>query len=151
MNIRRVSRKLGLLSWTQRSLLLEAIVLLGVVRTAILLVPFRYIARTVGLEAGESSFAPGSMQEAQQRGWAVRTAAAYTPWLSTCLAQALAVALLLRQRRIPCTLYLGVDSSHRAHAWARSGTEVLTGANAREGFVTVAAFSTLRDLLHSAR
>lgn len=41
-------------------------------------------------------------------GRAVQAASVYTPWRSNCLAQALAAHYMLRRRRLPCTLYIGV-------------------------------------------
>ncbi len=123
--------------------------MLGVMRLAIRL-PFRTVARAIGLHHGEASesVAPEAVARAAAIGWAVRAAAPYTPWESTCLVQALAAAVLLRRQRIDGTLYLGVaredDTAEglTAHAWLRCGDLVLTGAAGRDRYTPVASFAT---------
>ena len=142
-------RKLSACSMDDRWLLLQAAAWLGVLRAAILMLPFRQLARLMGLEQGDTSAAadPAQVAHAARIGWAVRTVAPRTPWQSACLAQALTGVLLLRRSGIPGTLYLGVakeDSAAdalTAHAWLRCGDAILTGAAGRERYTVVAAFS----------
>jgi hypothetical protein len=136
-------------SGADRWLLLQAVVWLGLLRAAILVVPFQWIARMLGLALGESppSVDPTQTAEAERIGWAVRAAASRTPWQSACLAQALAGATLMRRRGLPGTLYLGVTKevgapgSISAHAWLRCGTTIVTGAAGHERYTIVAAFA----------
>jgi hypothetical protein len=133
----------------QRRLLVRAALMLGVMRLAVRL-PFRAVSRAIGLHLGEASesVAPEAMARAAAIGWAVRAAASYTPWTSTCLVQALAAAVLLRRHRIDGTLYLGVAREDdtpeglTAHAWLRCGEVVLTGAAERARYTPVASFAT---------
>ncbi len=141
-------RKLASLSWADRWLLFQAAIWLGLLRLAILLLPFRRIARLLELTPGEgpAAIAPAQATEAERIGWAVRTAAAHTPWQSACLAQALAGAALSRRRRLPCALYLGVAKAAdqpgviAAHAWLRCGDMALTGAANLERYRIVSVF-----------
>ncbi len=135
----------------QRRLLVRAGLMLGLMRIAIRL-PFRNVARAIGLHQGEAaeSVAPEAVARAATIGWAVRAAATHTPWESTCLVQGLAAAVLLRRHRIEGTLYLGVARDNdtpeglSAHAWLRCGELVLTGGAERDRFTPVASFATRR-------
>jgi hypothetical protein len=64
------------------------------------------------------------------------------------LVQALAAKWMLQHRRIPSTMYFGVAKDPTgqllAHAWLRSGSEVLTGSEGRQRFTVVATFADTR-------
>jgi hypothetical protein len=90
------------------------------------------------------------VSEAQRRaaaevGRAVRRLGRRTPWTGNCLVRALAVNWMLKRRHIPCTVYFGLTrdcaGELKAHAWVRSGTQVLTGADGRGDFSVVATFA----------
>lgn len=140
-------RRVGALPRGQRLLLAQATIALAVMRVAIRTLPFRVIARLLRLERIRSPEPHGRGDaRAAEIGWALRAAAAHTPWESTCLVQALAGAAILRRRRIPSTLSLGVareaaDRQLIAHAWLRCGDEVLTGDEGRDRFVELTSFA----------
>lgn len=134
--------------------LAEAYVLLGVMRAAILGVRFERIAAWLGLSARVGTPIPLTEQQTSQAelvSWALHVAAPRTLWQSACLAQSLACASMLRRRRIPGILYLGLTRNPEpgqpflAHAWLRSGAENLVGGKRIEQYSVVAAFSTLPD------
>jgi hypothetical protein len=133
----------------ERLLLLEAFVLLGVARLLVLVMPFRWLALSLGRHRHESAprTDPCDLQLARMIGRAVRSAAANTPWKSVCLPQAVAGQWMLKRRRIAATLYLGVAKKEdepeqlAAHAWLRYGDAILTGAAGHRQFTVVAAFS----------
>jgi hypothetical protein len=119
-------------------------------RLAVWIVPFRRLAAGLGDEMAES---PAEETETQRAavtriGWAVRELGKRLPWMSQCLVQAVAATWMLRRRGIPSTLYFGLAKDTggelKAHAWVRSGTQVLTGAQGRHGFTMVATFATQR-------
>lgn len=132
--------------WSDRLLLIEAIWWLGVSRLLLLVVPFRWIAPHLGKQVaeGEQKEEPSSIPRSRHIGWAVRAVAAYTPWQSACLVQALAAKRMLQRRRIPSTLYLGVakdkDASMQAHAWVRCNGAILTGEAGHQRFTVIASF-----------
>lgn len=145
-------RKLRRQSPSNRYLLIEAVLSLGIVRAAILVLPFAWVARRLALETGNSAASPmtdnpAARAAALRVGRAVRTAASRTPWESKCLAQALAAALMLRSRKIPFVLTLGVAKTSNpnpgidAHAWLFSGDILLTGAG-YEHYSIIAQFSS---------
>lgn len=148
---RRTSGRPGTLRRGDVPCLLEAGAGLAVARAAILVVPFRRIARILGEPGVETPRDPLPREEeeaALRVGWAVRAVAARTPWDSRCLAQALAAMAMLRRRRLDGTLYLGVttvspagERKLEAHAWVRSGPHLLTGEPGHERFTVVTSFA----------
>ncbi len=149
MSLGPALRKARALSWAERRLALEALAWLAVMRLAIRTVKFRRLVGWMRLAQGETPAQPAPDPAAAERvGWAVRGAAARTPWESACLVQALAAARMLQGRGLPATLYLGAarkpdrrDELH-AHAWLRCGDQVLTGENESRRFAVVATFRT---------
>jgi hypothetical protein len=131
----------------ERWLCLEAFCLSGMVRLALLVIPFRRLSLFLGRQAEESPWTENSesVKVARAIGWAVETASRYTPWESKCLVQALVAKIMLRQLGIANTLYLGVARDDRkslaAHAWLRCGGLVVTGGRAENRFTTVGNFA----------
>lgn len=133
----------------------EAFVALGLVRALLLRMGFKRAVQLCGLQLlHESTPAPlplpsGTQDAARAVAWAIAAAARRTPWESACLAQALAAALLLRRRRIPGTVVLGVrhaaDDSPgvAAHAWVVVGDRTLVGAPEHQSYAPIAAYATL--------
>jgi len=142
-------RKFSARSWQERTLFFEAFVLLGLMRAAILLFPFRTIAKMMGLtQVNTSSFVCEEMAARPTAvGWAIQAAAARTHWESACLAQALAGMSMLSRRGVSATIYLGVGKGENdaetisAHAWLCSGDTILTGGCGVERFSAISSFS----------
>lgn len=134
---------------TERLLLLEALMLLGVARLLVLAIPFRWFSVTLGRHMNEASrqIDPAELQHAIHVGQAVRSAANNTPWESVCLPQAVVGQWMLKRRGIAATLYLGVAKAGQqpeqlsAHAWLRCGDVIITGAAGHRQFTVVATFS----------
>lgn len=147
-------RKLRRQTPANRHLLLEATFSLALIRAAILVLPFKFVAQHLALRGSQNEktnpFPPNNPTTraiAKSIGRAVRTAASRTPWESKCLAQALAAALMLRSRKIPFVLTLGVARTLNpnpgidAHAWLFSGDILLTGAG-YEHYSIIAQFTS---------
>lgn len=64
-----------------------------------------------------------------------------TPWASTCLVKVLASHKMLRKRRLPHTIHLGVrkqDSARlAAHAWLSADGKVLVGGRILQDFTEI--------------
>ena len=137
-------------SRAERLALVEAFFELASMRCALRFASFRRICGWLGLVAGPASeSAPGLRpRQASAVGWAIRAAAARTPWDSRCLAQALAASRMLRRRNIPHTVHLGVATQAgptaagdlAAHAWLTCGDQVLIGETGLERFAPLASF-----------
>jgi hypothetical protein len=133
----------------ERKLLVEAFLLLAVARLAILILPFRWLAVTLGkrLAESDSTISQEDVQNACMIGRAVSAAARNTPWESVCLPQAVAAQWMLKRRHIAGTLYLGVAKNETgpekltAHAWLQCGDAILTGADNHRQFTVIATFS----------
>lgn len=139
--------KLFKLTWKDKLLLLEALLLTGVIRFAILFVPFNKLAKLAGKAKEESSGVISVKEEriAKKISWTVFVVSNRTPWESKCLVRALTAQIMLSTFKIGSTLYLGVARDEQkkliAHAWLRSGQNIVTGAQEMEGFTEVARFA----------
>lgn len=116
----------------------------GVIRAALLLLPFRWLSRYLGDYRQNRQFFPAaSLQQqllGQRIGRIVLLTSRYTPWESKCLVQAILAKTLLACYGIPYSLYLGVKRNQGggamvAHAWVQVGDRVIIG---REGYKTYA-------------
>ena len=145
---RDVVRARGL-SPTERCLLVEAIGWLGLLRVAVLMLPFRRLASLLGLTQSDPSevslaFRADHQARTEAIGWAVQGVAARTPWLSTCLVQSLAGYVMLRRHNVPSVVYLGVakDAGGEliAHSWLRCGDRVVTGGASQHRYSVIAAY-----------
>jgi hypothetical protein len=136
----------------EKLLVAPAFVALGVSRAALLALPFRRIAPWLGREQRGAPAQPpanaGEVARAVHIGRAVRTAARYAPWESSCLAQAMAARALLGARGVPYALFLGLARDPaggvRAHAWVRTGPAAVTGGRGTGGYSIVATFVSMR-------
>ena len=74
------------LSISERLLVLEAAFLLGLARLAVIVLPFRWIARVLNRHSENRAAAQNANQSAlviQRRvSWAIRRTGVYTPWRS---------------------------------------------------------------------
>ena len=134
---------------TERILLLEAFLLLGVARLGVLILPFRWLVKSLGKHMKETvtQMQPADLLVARMVGGAVRSATNYTPWGSVCLPQAVAAKWMLKRRNIPGTVYLGVikdktkPEKMAAHAWIRCGHIIITGSQGHRQYTVVSTFS----------
>ncbi len=127
-------RRLQRLPAAKRWLLIEAALLLEVVKLGMMLLPFTTLRRLLGRAAGvliEPRRA--DHPSADEVVWAVEVASQYTPGAKTCLARALAVQVLLVRRGQPALLRIGVlkteQEQFRAHAWVETEGKVVIGGS----------------------
>ena len=124
-------------------LLLEAWITLGLCRGMVLTLPFRWIVPRLRARLPDSAHVSGQA-EARAVGWALQVAGKYTPWKSTCLAQAIAGKRMLHRRKLPSTLFLGVrkgeEDEFEAHAWLDCDSITLTGGHDHAGYSGVSSF-----------
>jgi hypothetical protein len=130
----------------QVCLLLETSFWLAASRLA-LLAPFSRVAPYLGRHMAESSSAdvPDRQDFLRDLSWALGLAGRHLPWTCRCLVRAMAGKRMLDRRGIPSTLYLGLakegEMGLKAHAWLRSGPMIVTGAEVRADYQTIASFS----------
>jgi hypothetical protein len=142
--------KYHLLDMRMKLLLLEAFVFLGWARI-LKARPFLKIAPSLGEQMAETAIEANPAEEETiiRVSRAVRLMSRFTWWESKCLVMAIAGMKMLERRGIESTLYLGTgkDASGKmiAHAWLRSGTYYLTGAEEMNRFTVVAKFGKFMD------
>ena len=139
-------------SIAEQRLLLEAVMLLGLARLAIIALPFRWIAPVLGerhransLDAPAANSGKITALPVSRVAWAIWLTGRYTPWRSNCLAKAVAGRLMLRRRGIGSTLYFGMakdeEGKFEAHAWLSSDGVILTGGAESDRYSVLAKFA----------
>ena len=134
-------------SWTDRLLALEALGWLCWARLLLISVPFRWITPHLGRQMAETPLPMNDRERpiAMRISWAVGAAERHAPIDLVCLPQAMAAKWMLRRRRLPSTLYLGLRGGEKAgltaHAWLRVGDKILTGRAEAKGHQVIASFS----------
>ncbi|MEX0685336.1 MAG: lasso peptide biosynthesis B2 protein [Balneolales bacterium] len=139
-------------------MLTEALLLVAVTRFVIFCMPYKMLARMIRSarreerivrqrEKGSHSSGP---HQADTLAWnvanSVESVSRRVPWKSTCLVQAAAGKIMLNRRRLPATLYLGVNKNLREagsikpHAWLTSGPTVVIGGDI-DKYVIVSEFN----------
>ncbi|MCK5516996.1 MAG: lasso peptide biosynthesis B2 protein [Desulfobulbaceae bacterium] len=145
----RKFKKFEKLSFREKKLFLEAYVTVGIMRAAILTVPFKRLTRSLECQQTDMEIVPldyKEMQTALSVGRAISRASAHTLWQSTCLAQSLTAQRMLARRGIPGVLYLGVaknaddKSDMKAHSWSQCGEMIITGGEGHENFTVLSMF-----------
>lgn len=137
-------RKFLLLSSGDRWLLVNAALLLWVIKLGLVLLPFRTVRWSI------SKMAKLSLRSVENKRCsvedivrAVERAGNFTPWARTCLTQALTAQVLLLRRNHPAWLHIGVVKGERgellAHAWVKSEDEVVIGGFELERYTPLAA------------
>jgi len=145
--MRRVGKLLALPLPVQRDLA-EAVFCLGVARLFLFL-PFRWLVRLIGqplAAANDSATAletdENSMATAVR--YAILRVAERLPWESSCLVRALGALIMLRRRRLPSVLLLGIRSGTAtelaAHAWLQCGEVDVIGVESAAEFTPIAVF-----------
>ncbi len=125
----------------------EIIFWLGLSRLAILTLPFKWIAPFLGQHmAGTNEISSKRTRQKSIRiARAIRTISEHMPWECKCLVQAMAGKIMLRNRKVTTTLYLGVSKKEtgelNAHAWLRMGELVILGGGGLEQFAVVSTFA----------
>jgi hypothetical protein len=152
--VRTLVRKIHtirLLSPCERRLAGSAIILMGIVRIALWVVPFRALKRIT--TSGRISRLRFSRFSEEQVAWAVRLATRYVPRAS-CLTQALAAQNLLNWSGLESRLHIGVnrEAGFKAHAWIECAGRILVGGAAESaGYSAILTFEGTHSELKSDR
>jgi hypothetical protein len=129
MKMRRKLRTFLAMSGTDRWLVLEAIVMLGLARFIVITVPFGFTASWLS-RAPETGACDEILLLSVRR--AVTMAARNVPWNAVCLPQALTAKAMLARRGCGSSFYLGANFDAQgkliAHAWLMAGGVVVVGA-----------------------
>ncbi len=142
----RKIKKFSKLSAQERNLFLEAYYTLGIMRAAVLSLPFKRLVRSLEHRSKKGKLAELGEEEKKTAlavGKAIEHAAAHTPWESACMIQALTAQRMLKKRGVSGVFYLGVAKDKKkmkAHAWSQCGDVFVTGGTGHEAFTVVSVF-----------
>lgn len=146
MNILRRIRAFLKLNNKTKLLFIEAFINLGKARY-LKSIPFSKVAPSLGKEMKETTFSPvtSNNEDIANISKAIHIMSRYTFWESQCLVRAIAGMKMLEKRKIESTLYLGTAKDENgqliAHAWLRSGSLYISGAEVMNQFTIVAKFA----------
>lgn len=132
-------------AWASRRVLAETAVALLLAEARVRWRARQRLAAALG-RPQSAAVAPDAAQVviAREVAWAVAALCSRWPWRIVCLPQALAAQAVLRRRRVPCALHLGLTRDSRgrlqAHAWLRCGSFCVTGGEMAAAHAEVAAF-----------
>lgn len=148
MNALRTCRRLAVLSWGERVLLVEAGIALAIAALAIRVLPFRVVARTASRTGATASPAVAPEKGVGALVWAVRAMASRLPWKNVCFQRGLALHSMLRRRGFDSRLHYGVgrlpDHPVSAHVWVSVADQVIEGAEGIAGHVRLASFPPMK-------
>jgi hypothetical protein len=111
-----------------------------------MVIPFRLLAGCLGEAMTESSQVVSCRDTRllTELRWALKGIGIRFKWAQQCLVQAMAAQWMLQRRGFTSTLYLGVRKDDydalSAHAWLRTGPDILVGAENQPEFRVVALF-----------
>jgi hypothetical protein len=124
----------------------EALLWLGLARLLVVALPFRLLTRALERSPAPSG-RPAAPQWVRKIAWSLNAAGRRAPWRCKCLERAIAGAIMLRLRRYPATVFLGVarptpGGEIQAHAWLRCDELPVVGEEAPvEDYAVVARLS----------
>ncbi len=127
-------------------LVIEAYIQLGWARF-LKQVPFARLAPNLGtfMEETELVENPEHKKLLQQISEAIHLASRHTFWESQCMVRAIAAMNMLKKRGIESTIYFGTARDDKgeliAHAWLRSGSIYLSGAEEMNKFTVVGKYA----------
>jgi Transglutaminase-like superfamily len=139
-------RTFYLLNREMRSLIIEAYIELCRARLLKML-PLSKTSKYLGVYMAETSFTTNESDEKILKGIseAIHIASRHTLWESQCMVKALAGMRMLNKRKIECTVYFGTGKDQSgllcAHAWLRSGSIFISGAEEKHRFTIVGKFA----------
>ena len=128
----------------------------GLIRAAILTIPFRHVAPYLGRHHQNYQLAALATKNQMQTAWRIgritELASKFTPWDSKCLVQVVMVRCLLAYYKIPYVIHLGVVKARtgaeplengelmKAHAWLAVGQWIVSGREGHKAFTIVSTF-----------
>lgn len=141
-------RRFAKLSYLEKRLFIEAVMLTFFFRLIILTIPFRKIAPFLGKQMIETCSKENPVPTRillNQISLSINRASRFVPWQAKCLVQAMTGKTMLRKRAMESTLYLGLAKENNqneliAHAWLRCGREIICGGGGLIRFTIVAYF-----------
>lgn len=124
----------------------EAFLLLHFSKLVIMTMPFKTIAKRLGIANVQSPLENSREFEVKKIAQAISRADRRSFVKNNCYNRALTAKMMLARRKIGYTFFLGVsktDDTLKAHAWIRSGRLIVTGESEMMSYTPVSFFSNL--------
>lgn len=143
------------LSLSEKKFFLEAFCFLGLMRAAILTIPFKRLTASLQHlpQVGEMPLlSPREYATVCAVRAGIRLAVSQTPWESACLVQSFTAQKMLQRRGVSGVFFLGVRKKAHvetpvttggdmdAHAWSQCGDVVISGDSGSETFAIISVF-----------
>ena len=130
-------------------LFFEALFLIALARVATKFYAFKRLLEILGTHSQETTKTPLSIEEKRhyyEYTKAINRAAKVSFWHTMCYEQAITAKLMLRRRKIPSTIYIGMHRKEEnqkleGHAWIRVQDFIVTGKTDFSKYVVVGVFS----------
>ena len=137
----------------EKTLLLEAVLLVILVKLSLIILPFKmiqglinYIGQALSMSKSKSKSCNNTISP-EQISWAVAVASRYLLSTKNCLPQALAGHILLTQYGHPAKvsfgIYRGNEIKFEAHAWIESKGKIVIGKDGIENYTPL--FTNLKE------
>ena len=129
------------LSYPEKVLLFKAFFLVGIIRLCLLIFPLKIIQQTVVFLSSLFQKTRNNLMPCEQISWAVKASANYLIGPKSCLPQALAAQMLLKQYGYPANLRFGVYKGNEleAHASIESQGKIIVGNEGIEYYTPLSA------------
>lgn len=129
----------------EKLLFVKAVAISLLVKIMVYLFPLRWYSKYLESDGYKRENLLGNEETIKRVTRAVHRCSRYAPWPTRCLVDAITAKILLRQKGIGSTLFLGVnkDKSDKmiAHAWLMCGEKFITGKKGHQKFVVVSSFA----------
>ena len=139
------------LSTRERTLLVQATILLAVARIGLRTLPFATLRNILSKLSTIGTHSGGRMSDnrvGKQVVWAVDTVGRHLPLIGTCLTQALAAHVLLSRSGLQSDLRIGVtrdpNGKFVAHAWLEKQGAILIGGDCSKDYTPMPALNGLK-------
>ncbi len=144
MKIFVYSYKFARLKFSDKRLIVEAVVFLFIARMTIIIMPYKVLKPMLGTYKKQSVSSEAERRAIRKVGNIIKAASERLPWKCNCLPQAITGRIMLKIRKIDSTIYLGMskdkDKKIIAHAWLKAGDIPVTGGYDNSEFTQVAYF-----------
>lgn len=138
-------RKALALSWSDRFLVLEAMLLLGLARLALRIIPeprlFPWFCRSPRVPQPGGAARIRQIRHIRR---AILVGARHAPWRTVCFPQAIAAQTMLRRRGIGTILVYGArrsrDDGLSGHVWLQDGDTIIIGEQAAADYHALIRF-----------
>jgi hypothetical protein len=130
---RRYLKRFFTLSWTDKTIFLEASFFLLFWHTTVKLLPYNWYKPWLGKQMKTAPETLNHKPElVDQIAWAIKAGSRYLPWRPVCFPQALAGRTMLKLRSIKSVMFLGAlpgqgEKFLDLHSWLMCGEEIVTG------------------------